>query len=81
MDGKCVLVTGGTGFIGSHTVLALLQAGASRVVIVDNLVNSSEAVLPRLYELAGEALASRIKFLKVRRYPMRRYAAACVLFS
>src|SRR5690606_41956619 len=39
-----VLVTGGTGFIGSHTVVALLQAGYE-VVILDNLSNSSESVL------------------------------------
>ena len=64
MDGKCVLVTGGTGYIGSHTVLALLDAGAS-VVIVDNLVNSSEEVLPRMRELAGAA-ATRMTFVKVR---------------
>ena len=47
-----VLVTGGTGYIGSHTVLYLLAAGWD-VVIVDSLVNSSAAVLPRLRALAG----------------------------
>ena len=63
MEGKSVLVTGGTGYIGSHTVLALLEAGAS-VVILDNLVNSCEEVLPRLRELAGAAV-SRMAFVKV----------------
>jgi hypothetical protein len=63
MEGKSVLVTGGTGYIGSHTVLALLEAGAS-VVILDNLVNSCEEVLPRLRELAGGAV-SRMTFVKV----------------
>ena len=58
-----MLVTGGTGYIGSHTVLALLEAGAS-VVILDNLVNSCEEVLPRLRELAGGAV-SRMAFVKV----------------
>ena len=36
-----ILVTGGTGYIGSHTVVELVQEGHS-VVVVDNLVNSSE---------------------------------------
>ncbi|WP_274585141.1 UDP-glucose 4-epimerase GalE [Neisseria leonii] len=49
-----ILVTGGTGFIGSHTVIALQQAGHS-VVIIDNLVNSSAAVLPRLSQISGQA--------------------------
>jgi nucleoside-diphosphate-sugar epimerase len=36
-----ILVTGGTGYIGSHTVLSLQEAG-HEVVVIDNLVNSSE---------------------------------------
>lgn len=40
--GKRVLVTGGAGFIGSHLVAALLEAGASRVAVVDNLFLGKE---------------------------------------
>ena len=47
-----VLLTGATGYIGSHTWLALLAAGY-RVVGVDNFSNSSPEVLNRLRELAG----------------------------
>ena len=47
-----VLVTGGTGFIGSHTVVELLQAG-EQVVIVDNLVNSKKCVLDRIEKITG----------------------------
>lgn len=50
-----ILVTGGTGYIGSHTVVELVAAGHD-VVIVDNLCNSSAAVLPRLEALCGRAL-------------------------
>lgn len=49
---KTVLVTGGTGYIGSHTTLSLLDAGF-KVVIVDNLCNSNVLVLDRIRELAG----------------------------
>ncbi|XP_042417233.1 UDP-glucose 4-epimerase GEPI48-like [Zingiber officinale] len=48
-----VLVTGGAGYIGSHTVLQLLLEGCS-VVVVDNLDNSSEVAIQRVAELAGE---------------------------
>jgi len=47
-----ILVTGGAGYIGSHTVLELLEAG-HKVVVVDNLVNSKEESLRRVAELAG----------------------------
>lgn len=46
-----ILVTGGTGYIGSHTVVELLNAG-HQVLIVDNLCNSSVAVLERIAKLA-----------------------------
>jgi hypothetical protein len=50
-----ILVTGGAGYIGSHTVLELIQAGYA-VVVVDNLSNASPASLIRLEELSGEVV-------------------------
>lgn len=47
-----VLVTGGAGFIGSHTVVELLQAGYD-VVVVDNLSNSSPVALERVAQISG----------------------------
>jgi UDP-glucose 4-epimerase len=47
-----ILVTGGAGYIGSHTCLELLKAGYE-VVVVDNLSNSKEESLRRVQELAG----------------------------
>jgi UDP-glucose 4-epimerase len=49
---KVVLVTGGTGYIGSHTVVALSAAGYAPV-IVDSLINSKVAVLSRLTAITG----------------------------
>ena len=49
-----ILVTGGAGYIGSHTTLALLQAGFE-VVVLDNLCNSSAKSLERVAEIAGRA--------------------------
>lgn len=47
-----VLVTGGTGYIGSHTTVLLQQAGYD-VVILDNLCNSNEAVLDAVAQISG----------------------------
>jgi UDP-glucose 4-epimerase len=49
-----ILVTGGLGYIGSHTCVALAAAG-DRVVIVDNLSNAKRAVLERIRALAAGA--------------------------
>ena len=49
-----ILVTGGAGFIGSHTAVELLNKGYD-VIIVDNLVNSKESVIDSIKEITGKA--------------------------
>ncbi|WP_046395465.1 UDP-glucose 4-epimerase GalE [Photorhabdus laumondii] len=49
------LITGGTGYIGSHTVLALLERGAD-VVVIDNLCNSSLESLRRVEKFTGKSV-------------------------
>ncbi len=49
-----ILVTGGAGYIGSHTAVALLQSGLD-VVILDNLSNSSAESLSRVAKIAGRS--------------------------
>lgn len=52
-----ILVTGGAGYIGSHTCIELLEAG-HEVVVVDNLCNSSEESLKRVEKITGK----KVKF-------------------
>ena len=52
---KTVLVTGGAGYIGSHTLVELLNAGYGAVV-VDNLCNSSEESLKRVEKITGKSV-------------------------
>ncbi|OIW11117.1 hypothetical protein TanjilG_22924 [Lupinus angustifolius] len=53
MINKTVLVTGGAGYIGTHTVLHLLLAGF-KTVVIDNLHNSSQIAILRVKKLAGD---------------------------
>ena len=55
-----ILVTGGAGYIGSHTCVELIHAGYD-IVIADNLVNSSREAVRRVEEIVGKA----IPFVKV----------------
>ena len=48
-----ILLTGGAGFIGSHTAVSLLNAGQD-IVIVDNLYNSSPKVIDRIEKITGK---------------------------
>ena len=48
-----ILVTGGTGYIGSHTAVQLISKG-SQVAILDNLVNSNNEVLDRIRQITGK---------------------------
>ena len=56
---KCtmqILVTGGAGYIGSHTLIELAAAG-HETVVVDNLSNSNPESLARVEELAGKKIS------------------------
>ena len=61
---KTILVTGGTGYIGSHTSLELLKKGY-RVIILDSLVNSSERVINKINLLLNDKnLDNKFTFIK-----------------
>lgn len=59
-SGKTILVTGGAGFIGSHTCVELLESSYD-VVVLDDLSNSSEEALRRVEEIAGKKISAFYK--------------------
>ena len=56
---KTILLTGGAGYIGSHTAIELLGAGYG-VILVDNLINASEDVIAKIEKISGK----KIKFYR-----------------
>ena len=68
VESKTLLVTGGSGYIGSHTVVELLSGGLygfTKIVIVDNLENSSSKVLQRIAQITGAELGNQFCFEQV----------------
>lgn len=61
---KHILVTGGSGYIGSHTSVLLLQKGY-KVTIVDNLINSNQKSINRIREIVGNELSNNLSFYKI----------------
>ena len=53
-----ILVSGGAGYIGSHTCVELIQAGYD-IVVADNLVNASEEAVRRVERIVGRAVPFR----------------------
>jgi UDP-glucose 4-epimerase len=51
-----ILITGGTGYIGSHTAIEIIAGGKYSVVSVDNYVNSSPRTLDRIAEITGQRM-------------------------
>ena len=49
-----ILVTGGAGFIGSHTVIELINAGFTQIIIVDNFINSSIESITRVKQIVKD---------------------------
>ena len=61
-----LLVTGGMGFIGSHTIVEILttadKLGFDKIIIVDNLSNSNAAVLDKVLTITGRKMHEDIEF-------------------
>ena len=56
-----ILVTGGAGFIGSHTCVEMLNAGYE-VIVVDNLCNASEEAIRRVEKITGNVLTGDLLY-------------------
>ncbi len=57
-----ILVTGGLGFIGSHTIVELIKQNYKDIIIVDNLINSKISVLEKINQLTN---SNKIKFIEL----------------
>jgi UDP-glucose 4-epimerase len=78
-----VLVTGGSGFIGSHTAITLIEAG-HEPVLVDNLSNSRRSVVSRIGEISGvtpEFVEADVRDREAMRQVVREGFDACMHFA
>ena len=57
-----ILVTGGLGFIGSHTIVELVKQNYEDIIIIDNLINSKKNVLEKINLITN---SNKIKFIEL----------------
>lgn len=76
---ETILVTGGAGFIGTHTVVQLLESGF-KVSIIDNLDNSVTEAVNRVREVVGPELSERLEFTKVRVHFLEWYTMKYIVY-
>lgn len=53
---KCILITGGAGYIGSHTIIDLVEHGYTNVISIDNYSNSDATTFERIKEITGVSI-------------------------
>ena len=78
---QVILITGGVGYIGSHTVLQILESGVS-VVILDNLVNSKEDVIKRIEKITSKVpdlIVGDVRDRKILRTLFEKYKVSSVI--
>lgn len=77
---QSVLVTGGAGFIGTHTVVVLLNQGF-KVTILDNLDNAVEDAVLRVRDLVGPQLSQNLEFhLVILEFLLFCFLSFCTFF-
>ncbi len=56
MENNTILITGGAGYIGSHTIIELMESTNYNVISIDNLSNSSISTYERIYQITGKKI-------------------------
>ena len=72
-----ILVSGGAGYIGSHTCVELLNAGYD-IVVADNLVNASEEAVRRVEKILNASALLMCFITKRRRHMLKRRVSQCL---
>ena len=75
---KKILITGGSGYIGSHTSLLFLESGFE-VVVLDNLSNSSQESIKKVSEITGKKISIFIREIYATKMIYQRFLKGMIL--